>query len=103
MKQPSDLLGPLRVPFLLLPPACVAAGAGAAFWRTGRIDWGTALLVLVGAVCAHASVNALNEYSDFRTGVIDHMERPAHLSHNRVGCSWRNRATCEKEAGHAKG
>jgi len=69
MKQPSDLLGPLRVPFLLLPPACVATGAGAAFWRTGRIDWGTALLALVGAVCAHASVNALNEYSDFRTGV----------------------------------
>jgi 1,4-dihydroxy-2-naphthoate polyprenyltransferase len=69
MREPSDLLGPLRVPFLLLPLACVAAGAGAAFWRVGRLDWGTALLALVGAVCAHASVNALNEYSDFRTGV----------------------------------
>jgi 1,4-dihydroxy-2-naphthoate octaprenyltransferase len=57
------------MPFLLLPPSCVAAGAGAAFWRTGRLDWETALLALVGAVCAHASVNALNEYSDFRTGV----------------------------------
>jgi nucleoside phosphorylase len=34
---------------------------------------------------------------------LDHMERPAHLSHNSVGCSWRNRATCEKEAGHEKG
>jgi len=69
MREPSDLFGPLRVPFLLLPPACVAAGAGAAFWRMGRLDWATALLALVGAVCAHASVNALNEYSDFRTGV----------------------------------
>jgi len=69
MRRPSDLLGPLRVPFLLLPPACVATGAGAAFWRTGPIDWGTALLALVGAVFAHAAVNALNEYSDFRTGV----------------------------------
>jgi 1,4-dihydroxy-2-naphthoate octaprenyltransferase len=57
------------VPFLLLPPTCVASGAGAAFWRTGSIDWGDALLALVGAVCAHAAVNALNEYSDFRTGV----------------------------------
>lgn len=65
----ADYLGPLRVPFLLLPPACVAAGAGAAFWHTGRIDWGTALLALVGAVAAHAAVNALNEYSDHRTGV----------------------------------
>jgi len=69
MREASGLLGPLRLPFLLLPLACVAAGAGAAFWRMGRLDWGTALLVLVGAVCAHASVNALNEYSDFRTGV----------------------------------
>jgi len=75
MRQSSDLLGPLRVPFLLLPPACVAAGAGAAFWRTGRLDWGAALLALVGAVCAHAAVNALNEYSDFRTGVDSRTRR----------------------------
>jgi len=63
------------VPFLLLPPACVAIGAGAAFWRTGRLDGGTVLLALVGAVCAHASVNALNEYSDFRTGVDSRTRR----------------------------
>lgn len=69
MRQLPDLLGPLRVRFLLLPPVCVATGAGVAFWRTGRIDWGVALLALIGAVCAHAAVNALNEYSDFRTGV----------------------------------
>jgi 1,4-dihydroxy-2-naphthoate octaprenyltransferase len=75
MRQLSDLLGPLRVTFLLLPLACVATGAGAAFWRTGRLDWGTALLALVGAVCAHASVNALNEYSDFRTGVDSRTRR----------------------------
>jgi len=56
MKRPSDLLGPLRGPFLFLPLACVAAGAGAAFWRTGRIDRGAALLALIGAVCAHASI-----------------------------------------------
>lgn len=75
MRQPLDLFGPLRVPFLLLAPACVATGAGAAFWRTGRLDGGTALLTLVGAVCAHASVNALNEYSDFRTGVDSRTHR----------------------------
>lgn len=75
VNRPSDLFGPLRVPFLLLPPACVAAGAGAAFWRTGRIDLEAALLVLFGAVCAHAAVNALNEYSDFRTGVDSRTSR----------------------------
>jgi 1,4-dihydroxy-2-naphthoate octaprenyltransferase len=69
MGQIADLLGPLRVPFLLLPPACVAAGAGAAYWRTGAVDWRSALLALLGGVAAHAAVNALNEYSDFRTGV----------------------------------
>lgn len=75
MKHLSDFLGPLRVPFLLLPPACVAGGAGAAFWRAGRLDWRTVVLVLVGAVSAHASVNALNEYSDFRTGVDSRTRR----------------------------
>lgn len=65
----SDLLGPLKVRFLLLTPACVAAGVGTAFWRTGRLDWGAALLALGGAVAAHAAVNALNEYSDFRSGI----------------------------------
>ena len=75
VKRTLDLLGPFRVPFLLLPPVCVAAGAGAAFWRTGRIDWGAALLALVGGVCAHASVNSLNEYSDFRTGVDSRTSR----------------------------
>jgi 1,4-dihydroxy-2-naphthoate octaprenyltransferase len=75
MKTVFDFLGPFRVPFLLLPPACVAAGAGAAFWRTGRFDWGAALLALVGGVCAHASVNSLNEYSDFRSGVDSRTSR----------------------------
>jgi len=75
VRHPSDLFGPLRAPFLLLPPACVAAGGGAAYWRTGHVDWWTATLALVGAVCAHASVNALNEYSDFRTGVDSRTRR----------------------------
>lgn len=69
MKRPSDFLGPLRPPFLLLPPTCVAIGAGVAFWRTGQISLEAVSLALVGAVCAHAAVNALNEYSDFHTGV----------------------------------
>jgi 1,4-dihydroxy-2-naphthoate octaprenyltransferase len=65
----KDYLGPLRVPFLLLNFSCVAAGAATALWRKGSIHWADAALALVGAVCAHASVNALNEYSDFRTGI----------------------------------
>ena len=65
----KDLLGTLRAPFLLLNLSCVMLGAGCAFWREGSIRWTDAFLALLGAVCAHASVNSLNEYSDFLTGV----------------------------------
>ncbi len=74
-KTIKDYLGTLRVPFLLLNPSCVALGAGCAFWRKGSINWVDALLALVGAVCAHSSVNSLNEYSDFHTGVDFHTIR----------------------------
>jgi 1,4-dihydroxy-2-naphthoate octaprenyltransferase len=65
----KDILGPMRPPFLLLPPVCVALGAGVAFWRTGEINWWFALLALIGGVSAHISVNAFNEYFDFKSGL----------------------------------
>jgi 1,4-dihydroxy-2-naphthoate octaprenyltransferase len=65
----KDFLGPLRPPFLIINLSCVAAGAGAALWRKGSIRWADAALALIGAVCVHAAVNALNEYSDFHTGI----------------------------------
>jgi 1,4-dihydroxy-2-naphthoate octaprenyltransferase len=65
----KDYLGPLRPPFLIINISCVAAGAGAALWRKGSIRWADAALALIGAVCTHAAVNSLNEYSDSRTGV----------------------------------
>jgi 1,4-dihydroxy-2-naphthoate octaprenyltransferase len=71
----GDYLGPLRPRFLLLNLSCVAAGAGAALWRKGTIDWIDAALALAGAVCAHASVNSLNEYSDYRSGIDFHTIR----------------------------
>ena len=71
----ADILGLVRAPFLLLNFSCVAAGAATAYWRTGNVDWKDALLALAGAVLAHASVNSLNEYSDFATGVDAHTRR----------------------------
>ena len=35
MKTLSILLGPMRVPFLLLPPVCVVLGAATAFYGEG--------------------------------------------------------------------
>ena len=38
MREPGDLLGPMRLPFLVLPPVCVALGAGTALWTEGTLD-----------------------------------------------------------------
>lgn len=69
MKEPKYLLGPMRLPFLVLPPACVLLGASTAVWTQGRINIFYLILAFVGAVAAHISVNALNEYFDFRSGL----------------------------------
>jgi 1,4-dihydroxy-2-naphthoate octaprenyltransferase len=63
------LLGPMRVPFLILTPACVLLGMGTALWESGKINIFYFALVLIGAVCAHISVNAFNEYFDFKSGL----------------------------------
>ncbi|MGC9335349.1 MAG: prenyltransferase [Anaerolineae bacterium] len=79
MREPSDLLGPMRLPFLVLPPVCVALGAGTAVWTKGAIDALHLVLAFVGALSAHVSVNALNEYFDFRSG-LDLRTRPTPFS-----------------------
>jgi len=69
VKEPKLLLGPMRAPFLVLPPALVLLGTGVAVWQQGHINWWHALLVLIGSLAAHISVNALNEYFDFTSGL----------------------------------
>ncbi len=62
-------LGPMRVPFLILTPACVVLGLGTALWTKGSVDWWYFTLAMIGAVASHISVNSFNEYLDFRTGL----------------------------------
>lgn len=69
LSQTQAITGPMRLPFLLLTPACVFLGVAAASYQASHVRLGWALLVLVGAVAAHVSVNALNEYFDFRSGL----------------------------------
>ena len=69
MTKAQHVLGPMRVPFLVLPPACVALGAGTAVWTSGEINILYLILALIGAVAAHISVNAFNEYFDFKSGL----------------------------------
>jgi 1,4-dihydroxy-2-naphthoate octaprenyltransferase len=58
-----------RPPFLLLTLVCLLLGL-ATVWAPGRALDGLLLAkVVLGAVCAHISVNMLNEYADFRSGL----------------------------------
>jgi 1,4-dihydroxy-2-naphthoate polyprenyltransferase len=65
----KDLIAPLRPAFLMVPPSSVALGAGAALWQGYELNLFYLLLALIGATAAHGSVNALNCYMDFRSGL----------------------------------
>ncbi len=65
----KEIAGVARLPFLILTPICVSAGAAVAWWRGATVDAGLLALVLLGALAAHVAVNALNEYGDFKSGL----------------------------------
>ncbi len=67
MKNVSFLVGPMRLPFLILTPACVLLGLGTAVWTSGKVNGWYFVIVLIGALAAHISVNAFNEYFDFKS------------------------------------
>lgn len=66
-KELAARLGPARVPFLLLPPMCVLLGWATASQEHVPISALSIILVFIGAVASHISVNAFNEYADFRS------------------------------------
>ena len=69
MNDLKSLLGPMRVPFLMLTPACVLLGLGTAVWVSGGVSPVHFVITLIGAVASHISVNAFNEYFDFKSGL----------------------------------
>jgi 1,4-dihydroxy-2-naphthoate polyprenyltransferase len=71
----KQLLGPMKPPFLLLTPACVLLGWGTARWTCGPVNLLHLAVALFGALAAHISVNALNEYLDFRSGLDTRTQR----------------------------
>lgn len=58
-----------RPNFLLLAPVCVLLGLGVAAQGQAPLDGLSAFIALIGAAFAHVSVNVLNEYEDFRSGL----------------------------------
>ena len=75
MSDIKQLLGPMRLPFLILTPVSVFLGLGTAIWSAGQISVLYLVLILIGAVAAHISVNAFNEYLDFKSGLDYKTER----------------------------
>ncbi len=59
----------MRFPFLVLSPICVFLGASIVVATNGEIDMLLLVLTLLGALFAHISVNVLNEYFDFKSGL----------------------------------
>jgi 1,4-dihydroxy-2-naphthoate octaprenyltransferase len=61
-------LSEIRAPFLLLSVALVLLGT-AISWNEGHFDWLKFILTLLGLLLAHTSVNVLNEYFDYKSGI----------------------------------
>jgi 1,4-dihydroxy-2-naphthoate polyprenyltransferase len=75
MKNWKQLSGTMRLPFVILAPACVLVGLGSAYLQTGDINWFYFVLALIAGISAHISVNAFNEYFDFKTEVDARTQR----------------------------
>jgi 1,4-dihydroxy-2-naphthoate octaprenyltransferase len=71
----SGLLGPMRLPFLTLVPACVLLGVAVAAFDGGELNATGIWLAMLGALAAGIAVNALNEYVDFRSGLDEQTVR----------------------------
>ena len=65
----AHVAGAARPNFMVLTPVCVLLGVALAIQSAGTVHVFDALLALLGGVLAHAAVNLLNEYDDFRSGL----------------------------------
>lgn len=63
------LLGVARPNFLTLTLCCIALAAAFSWYQTGTLSPANFALVMLIAMAAHISVNAFNEYFDFRSGL----------------------------------
>ncbi len=59
----------IRLPFLALTIACVFLGASTVVANGEPVNLALLALALLGALLAHISVNTLNEYFDFKSGL----------------------------------
>jgi 1,4-dihydroxy-2-naphthoate octaprenyltransferase len=65
----KTVLQTTRPSFLVLTPVCVFLGLSTSLANQSPINDFIFLVVLLGAISAHISVNTLNEYYDYRSGL----------------------------------
>lgn len=65
----KTLLGVSRINFLTLSLACVLLALSFSLFQHANFQWFDISLVVIIALAAHVSVNAFNEYFDFRSGL----------------------------------
>lgn len=73
----TTLLRTARPAFLLLTPCCLSVAVAFAISEGVEIDPARLALIVTGALSAHVSVNMLNEYYDYRSGLDLHTQRTA--------------------------
>ena len=69
MKKLKVVIKSIRSPFLILTPVCVFLGLSTVVSNQSDVSMLLLILVLTGALLSHISVNTLNEYLDFRSGL----------------------------------
>jgi len=75
----KTLFAVTRPKFLVLVPACLVPGIALALVTNPSIRIIDITIVTLGALMAHVSVNVLNEYQDFRSG-LDYMTQKTPFS-----------------------
>lgn len=63
------LIATMRLPFIILTPACVSLGIATAVAAGVFPPWWEIALVIAAAILAHIAVNVFNEYQDFKSGL----------------------------------
>lgn len=63
------VLQSIRPPFLVLSPVCLFLGVSTATASGATVSGHLIAAVLLCGIAAHAAVNALNEYEDFKSGL----------------------------------
>lgn len=79
VSQPNRLLilATSRPPFLVLTPCCLLIAVAYAVADGISLDYRHVLLIFIGALAAHVSVNMFNEFEDFSSGLDFSTQRTA--------------------------